>query len=211
MGKSDNIVWHKPAVSRGDREQQSGHKSFVLWFTGLSGAGKSTLANAVEKRLFDMGCNSFVFDGDNVRHGLCADLGFSEEDRQENIRRIGEMTKLFMEAGVVAMTAFISPYREDRRRVRELMPEGDFIEVYVRCSLKVCEERDVKGNYAKARAGLIPNYTGISSPYEEPEQPEIVVDTDDQTLEESVTVVLDYLRSKGLISEQGSGAGAAQA
>jgi adenylylsulfate kinase len=172
----------------------------VLWFTGLSGAGKSTLANAVEARLHDMSCRSFVFDGDNVRHGLCADLGFSEEDRKENIRRIGEMTKLFMEAGVIAMTAFISPFREDRRRVRDLMPEGDFIEVFCRCSLEVCEGRDVKGLYAKARAGLIQNYTGISSPYEEPENAEIVVDTDQLSLEESVQAVLSYLRRQGYIS-----------
>jgi adenylylsulfate kinase len=172
----------------------------VLWFTGLSGAGKSTLANAVEAKLYDMGCRSFVFDGDNVRHGLCADLGFSEQDRKENIRRIGEMTKLFMEAGVIAMTAFISPFREDRRRVRELMPEGDFIEVYCRCSLEVCEGRDVKGLYAKARAGLIKNYTGISSPYEEPENAEIVVDTDTLPLDKSVEEVLSYLRQQGYIS-----------
>jgi adenylylsulfate kinase len=147
-----------------------------------------------------MGCRSFVFDGDNVRHGLCADLSFSEEDRKENIRRIGEMTKLFMEAGVIAMTAFISPFRADRRRVRDLMPEGDFVEVYCRCGLETCEKRDVKGLYAKARAGLIQNYTGISSPYEEPEKAEVVVDTDTLSLEESVEVVLSYLHQQGYIS-----------
>jgi adenylylsulfate kinase len=148
-----------------------------------------------------MSCRSFVFDGDNVRHGLCADLGFSEEDRKENIRRIGEMTKLFMEAGVIAMTAFISPFREDRRRVRDLMPEGDFIEVFCRCSLEVCEGRDVKGLYAKARAGLIPNYTGISSPYEEPENAEIVVDTDTLSLDESAEMIVSYLIDQGYLSD----------
>jgi adenylylsulfate kinase len=200
MDKSSNVVWQQQAVDREKRQEMNEHKSFVLWFTGLSGAGKSTLANAVEAKLYDMGCRSFVFDGDNVRHGLCADLGFSEQDRKENIRRIGEMTKLFMEAGVIAMTAFISPFREDRRRVRELMPEGDFIEVYCRCSLEVCEGRDVKGLYAKARAGLIKNYTGISSPYEEPENAEIVVDTDTLPLDKSVEEVLSYLRQQGYIS-----------
>ncbi len=200
MEKSSNVVWQQQAVDRAKRQEMNGHKSFVLWFTGLSGAGKSTLANAVEARLHEMGCRSFVFDGDNVRHGLCSDLGFTEDDRKENIRRIGEMTKLFMEAGVIAMTAFISPFRHDRQRVRGLMPEGDFIEVYCRCSLQVCEERDVKGLYAKARAGLIPNYTGISSPYEEPENAEIVVDTDRLSLDESAERVLSYLRERGYIA-----------
>lgn len=199
MGKSSNVVWHKHEVGRADRERLNGHRSFVLWFTGLSGAGKSTLASAVESRLFALGCRSFVFDGDNVRHGLCSDLGFSEADRRENIRRIGEMTRLFVEAGVIAMTAFISPFREDRQRVRDLLPPGEFIEVYCDCSLEVCEERDVKGLYAKARAGLIPNYTGISSPYEVPENPEIVVPTDHQSLEESVETVLSALRRLELI------------
>ncbi len=206
MGKSSNVVWHKHEVSRTDRERLNGHRSFVLWFTGLSGAGKSTLASAVEARLFAMGCRSFVFDGDNVRHGLCSDLGFSEQDRRENIRRIGEMTRLFVEAGVIAMTAFISPFREDRQRVRDLLPTGEFIEVFCDCSLAVCEERDVKGLYAKARAGLIPNYTGISSPYEVPEHPEIVVHTDRQSLEESVETVLSALRGLGLIPVTGNSA-----
>jgi adenylylsulfate kinase len=201
MDKSSNVVWQQQAVDREQRQQMNGHKSFVLWFTGLSGAGKSTLANAVEAKLHEIGCRSFVFDGDNVRHGLCADLGFSEDDRKENIRRIGEMTKLFMEAGVIAMTAFISPFREDRQRVRALMPAGDFIEVYCRCSLEVCEGRDVKGLYAKARAGLIPNYTGISSPYEEPENAEIVVDTDTLSLDESAEMIVSYLIDQGYLSD----------
>lgn len=197
--KSANVVWHKPTVTRELREKRHGHKSFVLWFTGLSGSGKSTLAHAVEQSLHDAGVSTFVFDGDNVRHGLCSDLTFSEEDRKENIRRIGEMTKLFVEGGVVAMTAFISPFREERERVRGLFPHGDFIEVYCNCALDVCEQRDVKGLYAKARAGIIPNYTGISSPYEAPERAEIVISTDKQTLESSVADVLGYLRERGLL------------
>ena len=197
--KSDNVVWHSATVTRERREKQNGHKSFVLWFTGLSGSGKSTLAHAVEESLHQMGCRTFVFDGDNVRHGLCSDLGFAEEDRRENIRRIGEMTHLFVQAGVVAMTAFISPFRSERKRVRDLFDDGEFIEVYCECGLETCEARDVKGLYAKARAGLIPNYTGISSPYEEPEHPEISVATDTQTLEESIEAVLSYLRNRGLL------------
>jgi len=197
--KSPNVVWHKSTVTRERREKLHGHKSFVLWFTGLSGSGKSTLAHAVEQALHDAGVSTFVFDGDNVRHGLCSDLTFSEDDRKENIRRIGEMTKLFVEAGVVAMTAFISPFREERERVRSLFPHGDFIEVYCNCSLAVCETRDVKGLYAKARAGLIPNYTGISSPYEAPERAEIEVATDSQTLDESIALVLGYLAERGLM------------
>ncbi len=200
MGKSENVVWHDHAIPREKREALHGHKSFLLWFTGLSGAGKSTLANAVEHKLYDLGCHSFVLDGDNVRHGLCSDLGFSGDDRTENIRRIAEIAKLFVEAGTISLTAFISPFREDRHRVRELMPEGDFIEVFCKCSLEVCEQRDVKGLYAKARAGLIKNYTGISSPYEEPEHPEIVVETDHETLEESAETVLNYLTQRGLIT-----------
>ncbi len=211
MENGSNVVWHEKTVSREQREERNGHKGFVLWFTGLSGAGKSTLANALEGRLFDIGCQSFVFDGDNVRHGLCSDLGFSEGDRTENIRRIGEMTHLFAEAGIIAMAAFISPFRKDRRQVRELMPEGEFIEVYCRCSLQTCEERDVKGLYAKARAGIIKNYTGISSPYEEPDSPEIMVDTDAQTLEESVDTILSYLRDHSLIIRLSEAQDSAQA
>jgi adenylylsulfate kinase len=199
MTKSDNVVWQEQAVSRRQREEQNQHKSFVIWFTGLSGSGKSTLANAVEAQLHTLGCNSFVFDGDNVRHGLCGDLGFSEADRVENIRRVAEMSRLFIEAGVIALTAFISPFRADRRKVRELMPEGDFIEVYCDCSLDTCERRDVKGLYKKARAGIIKNYTGISSPYEEPELAEIVVNTDDLSVEESANLIMQYLRDNKYI------------
>ena len=196
---TENVVWHHATVTRERREALNGHRSFVLWFTGLSGSGKSTLAHAVEERLHQRGCRTFVFDGDNVRHGLCADLGFGDEDRKENIRRIGEMTKLFVEAGVIAMTAFISPFRSERQKVRSLFKEGDFIEVYCDCSLETCEARDVKGLYAKARAGLIPNYTGISSPYEPPENPEIRVHTDTESLEESVDKVLAYLEERRLL------------
>ena len=197
--KSDNVVWHHATVTRERRQQLNGHRSFVLWFTGLSGSGKSTLAHAVEERLHQMSCRTFVFDGDNVRHGLCSDLGFGEEDRRENIRRIGEMTKLFVEAGVIAMTAFISPFRAERKMVRSLFEPGEFIEIYCDCSLETCEARDVKGLYAKARAGLIPNYTGISSPYEEPQSPEIRIRTDKETLEDSVDAVLNYLKDRRLI------------
>lgn len=192
------VVWHHATVTRQRREQLNGHKAAVLWFTGLSGAGKSTLAHAVEEELHQRGCRTFVFDGDNVRHGLCSDLGFSVADRSENIRRIGEMAKLFVEAGVIALTAFISPLRADRQRVRELMGQGDFIEIYVKCPLEVCETRDVKGMYQKARAGLIKEFTGISSPYEEPVSPDLIVDTAEETLAVSVNKVLELLRWRGV-------------
>lgn len=193
------VVWHHATVTRQRREQLNGHKTAVLWFTGLSGAGKSTLAHAVEEALHQRGCRTFVFDGDNVRHGLCSDLGFSVADRSENIRRIGEMAKLFVEAGVIALTAFISPLRADRQRVRELMGPGNFIEIYVKCPLEVCETRDVKGMYQKARAGLIKEFTGISSPYEEPANPDLIVDTAEETLTESVNKVVALLRQRGVI------------
>ena len=198
---SSNVFWQESQVSRAMREQRAGHKAAVLWFTGLSGSGKSTLSHAVEHRLYEMGVRTFVIDGDNVRHGLCRDLGFSLQDRSENIRRVGEVAKLFAEAGVFALTGFISPLREDRQKVRDLMPEGDYIEVYCRCSLETCEERDVKGLYKRARAGEIPDFTGISSPYEEPESAEIVVDTDRLTLDESVTLVVTYLVQNGYLKE----------
>jgi adenylylsulfate kinase len=197
---SKNILWHDALVSRADRQSQNGHNSVILWFTGLSGAGKSTLAHAVERRLHELGCRTFVFDGDNVRHGLCADLGFSAEDRSENIRRIGEMAKLFVEAGVIALTAFISPYRSDRDRVRALAAPGDFIEIYCECPLDVCEQRDVKGLYAKARQGVIRDFTGISSPYEQPETPELAVNTATLPLDACVEQVLELLRQRGIIS-----------
>ena len=197
--KSSNVVWHNATVTRERREHQNGHRGVILWFTGLSGAGKSTLAHAVEERLHQMGCRTFVFDGDNVRHGLCSDLGFSVEDRVENIRRIGEMAKLFLEAGVISLTAFISPFRSDRERVRSLVPHGDFLEIYCRCSLDVCEERDVKGLYKRARKGEIKDFTGLTAPYEEPENPELIVDTDKQTIKESAESVIRFLEERGII------------
>ena len=178
----------------------NGHKSVILWFTGLSGSGKSTLAHAVEEQLHEMKCRTFVLDGDNIRHGLCGDLGFSDEDRVENIRRIGEVAKLFLEAGVISLTAFISPFRSDRERVRNLVPHGDFLEIYCHCPLEVCEERDVKGLYKKARAGEIKAFTGIDSPYEEPQAPELTVDTGSESLEESTNKVIELLRERGIIS-----------
>jgi adenylylsulfate kinase len=199
MTVSTNIHWHQATINRNNREQQNGHRSAILWFTGLSGAGKSTLAHAVEDRLHKMGCRTYVLDGDNIRHGLCKDLGFSDKDRTENIRRIGEVGKLFVDSGVLALTAFISPFRSDRDAVRALVKDGDFIEIYCACSLDICEERDVKGLYKKARAGEIPHFTGISSPYEEPLNPEIVVNTGEQGLDQSVDQVISTLRGRGIV------------
>ena len=196
---AENIVWHQTTVSKQDRQKRNNHKSCILWFTGLSGAGKSTLANALEKRLFDNGLNSYVLDGDNVRHGLNKGLGFSDDDRKENIRRIGEVAKLFVDAGVITCTAFISPFKEDRDRVRAIMEEGEFIEVYVKCSLEECENRDPKGLYKKARTGEIPEFTGISSPYEAPENPELVIETDKQTIDQSVDLIISYMKEKDIL------------
>lgn len=195
-----HIVWHQSTVIRDQREHQNGHKSFILWFTGLSGAGKSTLAHRVEQLLFEKGCKTYVFDGDNVRHGLCSDLGFSAEDRCENIRRIGEMSKLFVDAGVIALTAFISPFRRDRDLVRALVQPGDFIEIYCDTPIAICEQRDVKGLYRKARAGVIPEFTGISSPYEAPDQPEITVRTGLDSLDDCAGQILEYLERNGKIN-----------
>jgi adenylylsulfate kinase len=195
-----NIVWHNASISRADRAQQRGHRSAILWFTGLSGAGKSTLANAVNAALFDRGLSCYVLDGDNIRHGLCRDLGFSDADREENIRRIGEVAKLFLDAGVVVLTAFVSPFRADRERARALVEPGDFIEIHCAADLAVCEERDTKGLYAKARAGEIKEFTGISSPYEAPETPELRVDTGNQDLETCVNQVLAHLVAAGVIA-----------
>ncbi|MES9823821.1 MAG: adenylyl-sulfate kinase [Candidatus Thiodiazotropha endolucinida] len=194
-----NIVWHEATVTRERREKMNRHRAKLLWFTGLSGSGKSTLAHALEEELHQRECRTYVFDGDNVRHGLCRDLGFSTEDRSENIRRIGEMAKLFVDAGVIALTAFISPIREDRERARGLFPHGDFIEVYVSCPLEVCESRDVKGLYKKARSGEIPNFTGISAPYDVPNKPEIVIETQDRTVQECVHELIEALEQRGVI------------
>jgi len=197
-----NIVWHEASVTKEERQQRSGAKSCVLWFTGLSGSGKSTLANAINLELFRRNLAGYVLDGDNVRHGLNADLGFSDEDRVENIRRIGEVSKLFVDAGVIVSTAFISPFREDRHLVRERFKEDEFIEIYVDCPLHACEERDVKGLYKKAREGTIPNFTGISSPYEPPTQPEITINTDVLSVEEGVLEIVQYLDQHNYISRQ---------
>lgn len=197
--KATNITWHHAEITREDREKGNGHKSLVLWFTGLSASGKSTLAQAVQTALFERGCKTYVLDGDNVRHGLNKDLGFSPEDREQNIRRIGEVAKLFCDAGVITLTAFISPYRADRDKARAI--NGDsFVEVYVKCDLAVCEERDPKGLYKKARAGQIPEFIGISAPYEAPDNAELVVDTGAESLEESAARVIAHLEQRGVFS-----------
>jgi len=196
---SSNIVWHEASITKEERRTQNKHQSFILWFTGLSASGKSSVANAFARRLFDRGNQAFVLDGDNVRHGLNKDLGFDEAGRRENIRRIGEVSKLFVENGQIVLTAFISPYREDRQVVRALVEEGEFIEVYVRCSVETCEQRDPKGLYKKARNAEIPNFTGISAPYEEPENPEIILDTEHYCIEECVDQLTEFLTSNGYI------------
>lgn len=202
MNKNLNIVWQHATVTRVRRERLNGHRGAILWFTGLSGAGKSTLAHAVEEELHKMGCRTFVLDGDNVRHGLCRDLGFTEDDRHENIRRVGEVSKLFVDAGVLVLTAFISPFCVDRDCVRELVKEADYIEIYCKASLEVCEKRDVKGLYKKARAGLLMEFTGVSSPYEAPANPELIVNTGEQQLEECVQAVVEFMQDRGLIEQR---------
>ena len=197
--KNTNIIYHAASVTRERRNQLNNHKSVVIWFTGLSGSGKSTLAHSVEEILFSKGCRTYVLDGDNVRHGLTSNLGFSNEDRKENIRRIGEITKLMMEAGLIIITAFISPFREDRIAVRNLISDGDFIEIYCKASLETCEARDLKGLYKRARLGEIKNYTGINSPYEIPDNPELIIDIDKESLEESVSKIVSFLQTKSIV------------
>jgi adenylylsulfate kinase len=197
--KATNIVWHPGAVTRDDREKMNGHKGCTVWLTGLSGSGKSTIAVDLEKRLWERDVRCYILDGDNIRHGLNKNLGFSPEDRTENIRRIGEVAKLFTEAGLVTLTAFISPYRADRDQVRSIMSSGDFIEVFVECPVEVCEERDVKGLYKKARAGEIKEFTGISAPYEAPLRPELTIHTSEQSVEASARQILGYLESRGVV------------
>jgi adenylylsulfate kinase len=197
--KATNIVWHQGAITREDRQQLNGHRGCTVWLTGLSGSGKSTIAVELEKRLLERGVRTYILDGDNVRHGLNKNLGFSPEDRTENIRRIGEVAKLFSDAGLVALTAFISPYRADRDQVRAIMQPGDFIEVFVDCPVEVCEQRDVKGLYKKARAGEIKEFTGISAPYEAPSKPEMVLETSGQSVEKSALQILAYLERQGII------------
>ena len=198
--KSSNIIYHQASVTRQRRNKLNNHRSIVLWFTGLSGSGKSTIAHALEEKLFQKGCRTFVLDGDNVRYGLNSNLDFSEKGRTENIRRISEVSKLMMESGLIVMTAFISPFNKDRDEARKLISNDDFIEIYCKASLETCEARDVKGLYKRARAGEIKNYTGIDSPYEKPEKPELVIDTDQQSLEESISNILDFLKSNGVVS-----------
>lgn len=196
---SSNVVWHHATVTRQRREEQNGHKSVMLWFTGLSASGKSTLAHAVEEKLHQVGCRTYVLDGDNVRHGLNSDLHFSPEERVENLRRIGEVGKLMLDAGLVTLAAFISPYRKERERVRSLFPHGEFIEIYCSASLEVCEQRDPKGMYRKAREGTISEFTGVSAPYEVPASPDLEVDTGNSSLDESVAAVLDLLKRRGIV------------
>jgi len=196
--KSSNVTWHDTGIEKEDRESRTGHRGAVLWLTGLSGCGKSTVATAVQRKLFETGHQVYILDGDNVRHGLNGDLGFSPEDREENIRRIGEVAHLFADAGLITITSFISPYIKDRDRARKLNPEGDFVEVYVKAPLSICEKRDPKGLYQKAREGVIKDFTGISAPYEEPENPEIVIETDRMNVEECADRIVGYLRENGI-------------
>ncbi|WP_144524656.1 adenylyl-sulfate kinase [Bacillus pumilus] len=193
---NEHIVWHDSSITKKEYQQKNNHKSGIIWFTGLSGSGKSTIANAAARELFEQGYQVTVLDGDNVRHGLNKDLGFSDDDRKENIRRIGEVAKLFVEQGTIVITAFISPFQEDRRIVRQLVEAGEFHEVFVKCDLNVCEERDPKGLYKKARNGEIPFFTGIDSPYEEPAAPELVLDTGELSREESKQRLVDYVKEK---------------
>ncbi|AJC67466.1 adenylyl-sulfate kinase [Dickeya zeae] len=193
-----NVVWHDHAVVREDRERQHGHRGVVVWFTGLSGSGKSTLAGALEQSLFARGVSTYLLDGDNVRHGLCRDLGFSDDDRRENIRRVGEVARLMVDAGLVVLTAFISPHRAERQMVRELLDQGQFLEVFVDTPLAICEARDPKGLYKKARAGELRNFTGIDAIYEAPEQPELHLDGQ-QLVTNLVDELLDMLHGRAII------------
>lgn len=194
-----NIIWHESEVSKENRQQLKHHKSAIIWFTGLSGAGKSTISSALEKELFKKDIHTYRLDGDNIRHGLNKDLGFKQEDRKENIRRIGEVSKLLVDAGLLTLTAFISPYRADRDQVREMVEADEMIEVYVKATLETCEARDPKGLYQKARNGEIKDFTGIDAPYEEPINPEIILDTNQLDITESVTLIMEYLENKGYI------------
>jgi len=192
--KKTNIFWERSLITRQDREIKNGHRSFVLWFTGLPSSGKSTIAHNVEKSLFELGCHTYVFDGDNIRHGLCKDLGFSSSDRSENIRRIAEVIKLFIDAGIICLSAFVSPTRKDRENARKIIGNKDFIEIYVKCSIEVCENRDKKGLYKKAKAGLIPNYTGVNGLYEEPLSPDLILETDKYSIEQCKEKVINFVK-----------------
>ena len=195
----ENVVWHDHRISKAERRKLNNHSSYCIWFTGLPSSGKSTIAGEVEHQLYTRGVRTYLLDGDNVRHGLNSNLGFSPEDRDENIRRIGEVAKLFVDAGVITLVAFISPYRKDRERTRNILENGEFIEVYVKCPVEVCEQRDPKGLYKKAKRGEIKEFTGVSAPYEEPLDPEIVLDTDRLAVDESVKKIIDYLEDRRII------------
>ncbi|KUP33958.1 adenylyl-sulfate kinase [Bacillus halotolerans] len=199
MTHNPNIVWHPAVIQKSDRQSLNGHKSCALWFTGLSGSGKSVLANAVDEKLYHMGIRSYVLDGDNIRHGLNRDLGFRTEDRIENIRRIGEVAKLFVDSGQMILTAFISPFREDRDMVRALFPDGEFLEIYVKCPLQVCEQRDPKGLYKKARNGDIKHFTGIDSPYEAPLSADLIIESDQTSIADGADLIIKELQHKGII------------
>lgn len=199
VNKNKDLFWHPSIITKKQRQIKNNHKSVILWFTGLSGSGKSTISNALESELFNMGKRTYLLDGDNIRHGINSDLDFSDKDRKENIRRVGEVAKLFVEAGIIVMAAFISPFRLDRLMVRELVEKEEFIEIYVKCPLSICEERDPKKLYVKARQGVIPSFTGISAPYEEPDNPEIIIETDKESIEQAVTKIISYLKNKHII------------
>ncbi|CAF1758474.1 putative adenylyl-sulfate kinase [Bacillus subtilis] len=199
MTHNPNIIWHPASISKSDRQSLNGHKSCVLWFTGLSGSGKSVLANAVDEKLYRKGIQSYVLDGDNIRHGLNKDLGFQTGDRIENIRRIGEVAKLFVDSGQMILTAFISPFREDRDMVRALFPKGEFFEIYVKCPLHVCEQRDPKGLYKKARNGEIKHFTGIDSPYEAPLSPDFIIESDQTSISDGADLIINALQNRGII------------
>lgn len=196
----NHIRWHNGFIKRQDRNRLNNHKSGLIWFTGLPSSGKSTIAHLVEKYLFEKGIRTYVLDGDNVRHGLNSNLGFSRDDRYENLRRIVELSKLMVDAGLIVLASFISPYREDRKYVKERFHNDNFLEIYVKCSIEECEKRDPKGNYKKARAGIIQNYTGISAPYEEPENPDLIIDTEKLSLQNSVQEVMKLLKERNFIS-----------
>jgi adenylylsulfate kinase len=195
--KNKHVIWQDGYVKREERNVKYGHKSGVVWFTGLSASGKSTIAHHLERKLFEQGIKVYVFDGDNIRHGLNSDLGFSPEDRRENLRRIAEVAKLFVDAGIIVLAAFVSPYKKDRELVRSKFEEDEFIEVYVKCPVEICEKRDPKGLYKKAKAGIIKGYTGVDAPYEEPENPDLIIDTTKLSIKESVEIVYNYLKNKG--------------
>ncbi len=197
--QENNVIWFNGHVSREDREKLHGHKGAVIWLTGLSASGKSTIAHHLEKMLYEKDCSTYVFDGDNVRHGLCGDLSFSAEDRSENIRRIGEMVKLFIDAGIIAITAFISPYRKDRERIRDLVGKERFFEIYVECPIEECARRDPKGIYEKVQQGLIKNFTGISAPYESPESPDLVIESHKEDSIEAAKRVITLIEQRKII------------